>query len=71
MANVLNEFDKECWVPGIVKSIDYNTDPISYHILYYNDEEGLNIYVQLIKIRKALYLSAKNYILNILLNKEK
>lgn len=71
MANVLNEFDKECWVPGIVKNIDYNTEPISYHILYYNDKEGLNIYEQLIKISKSSFLLAKDYILDILLNKEK
>lgn len=71
MANILNEFDKDCWVPGIVKNIDYTTQPISYHIVYYNGEEGLNIYIQLIKITKSLYFLTKDFILKILLKKEK
>ncbi|RNA18473.1 von Willebrand factor A domain-containing 3B-like [Brachionus plicatilis] len=71
MANILNEFDKDCWVPGIVQGIDYDTEPVSYHIVYYNGEKGLNIYTQLIKISKARYVLIRDFILNLLLNKEK
>ncbi|CAF0714125.1 unnamed protein product [Brachionus calyciflorus] len=70
MANVLDEFDKICWVPGIVEHIDYEAKPIKYHVRYYNGEEGVNIYVQLIKINKERYIYIKDFIFNLLLNKQ-
>ena len=57
MANILNEYDQDCWMPGLVKSIEYddfNRCDV-FTIIYYNGEEGQNTNEQLIKINKSQY----------------
>lgn len=63
MANIINEFGQDCWVPGIVQFVNYDSEPISYRVLYYNGEEGSNTYTQLIKLSKDQYFNIKDYIL--------
>jgi hypothetical protein len=62
MAHVINEFDQKCWVPGIVQTIDQNTQPKVYTILYFNGQEGENTRMELIRINKNSYGFIVNYI---------
>ncbi len=57
MANILNELDQDCWMPGLVKAIEYdefNRCPV-HRIIYYNGEEAENTSEQLVRITKAQY----------------
>jgi hypothetical protein len=54
MANVTNEFNQKCWVPGIVQHVVLD-DSQSYTILYFNGQENENIRRELIRINKKTY----------------
>ncbi|RNA21699.1 von Willebrand factor A domain-containing 3B, partial [Brachionus plicatilis] len=55
MAKVLNEFDKLCWVPGVIQSADSYASKKYYVVLYFNGLEGDNIRTELIKISRQKY----------------
>lgn len=63
MANVINELNQICWVPGQVIDIDYSSNPKLYRVVYYNNEEDDNTFYQLVRISKRMYLYAKDRIL--------
>jgi hypothetical protein len=69
MANILNELDQDCWVPGIVKSVEYDDLNVTnvYTIIYYNGEEGENVNAQLVRISKATYDLVVEFIMSKLL----
>ena len=66
MASVINEFDHSCWVPGIVQTIETNTFPKLYTILFFNGQEGDNTRPELVKINKSAYGFIVNYIRSML-----
>lgn len=66
MANILNEKDQDCWIPGRVKSIEHQPDGggvCFFKIQYYNGEIGENTNDQLIKISKSQYQMFIDYIM--------
>jgi hypothetical protein len=66
MANIMNEHDQDCWIPGIIKSIDYNDadEEFVYTVIYFNGEEGQNVNKQLIKIGKFQYHLFTQYLMH-------
>lgn len=62
MASVLNEYDKRCFVPGIVQSINEYSIPKLYTVLYFNGQENYNLRNELIKICKKKYAETTHYI---------
>lgn len=62
MAKVLNEFDKLCWVPGVIQSADSYASKKYYVVLYFNGLEGDNIRTELIKISRQKYAEIVNCI---------
>ena len=57
LANIMNEFGQDVWVPGLIKSVNYSDiDKCKiYTVIYFNGQEGENINKQLIKIKKGQY----------------
>jgi hypothetical protein len=64
MAHVRNEFQYDCYVPGIVQSIDPTTNPKQHRIMYFNGNEGVHLRHELISINKNRYGLTTNYIRN-------
>ena len=62
MASVINEFEQNCWVPGIVQSIDQISYTKLFTVLYFNGQEGENTRQELYKINRNTYGFIVNYI---------
>lgn len=73
MANILNENDQDCWIPGKVLHVWFYTgkdgfDRLAYSVQYYNNYEGLNEQEQVIKINKKRYDWYKDYLIDLIKN---
>lgn len=63
MVNIINELDQDCWVPGMVQAIDYDSEPVIYHVLLYNDVKCKKTFAQLLRIDRSQYYQIRDFIL--------
>jgi hypothetical protein len=70
MAQVINEYDEVCWVPGILVKIRENAYPKGFSVQYYNGSLGENHRQELIKINKKIYKIVQENILKVTPEKE-
>jgi len=62
MAKLINESNRVCWVPGVIKQIRENLYPKYYEIVYFNGKQDLNTRYELVKISVREYERIVNFI---------
>jgi hypothetical protein len=62
MAQVINEMNEVCYVPGIVQNINGMVKPKMFRVMYFNGQDGDNTRAELIKINKTTFSFAVNFI---------
>lgn len=63
MVNIVNDLDQDCWVPGMVESINYDHNMESFRIILYNENIVHKTIHQLIRISRDQYYSIRDFIL--------
>lgn len=63
MVNIINELDQDCWVPGMVQAIDYDSDPVIYYVLLYTEVKCKKTFAQLLRIDRDQYYRIREFIL--------
>ncbi len=62
LAQVINELNESCFVPGIIQTINQLSNPKLYRVMYFNGQDGENSRNEIVKINKTTFSFTVNYI---------